>query len=257
MSIETYGAGGRTRVAARLIAGDAPLQKGRHLVLLPIPTTKDKEHINGTDILLSETLLRLDDSTAVIGYGMPNEYKEAVKRRGASILDLALDEPFLEENAYITAIGALGHIFTTEERIPEDISFGIVGYGRIGKALLRLLLFTGASVKVYTTHLTTHISLSECGVESVYTGDKYGYMYDFSGIDILINTAPKNMAGSMDESTRKDGFRIIELASGDNFSGVSGVTRLPALPERMFPESAGRAYYRAVKRFIQCEVDKN
>ena len=47
------------------------------------------------------------------------------------------------------------------------------------------------------------------------------------------------------------GVRVIELASGENFKGVSGVERLPAIPERMYPESAAGAYADAVKRRIR------
>ena len=81
--------------------------------------------------------------------------------------------------------------------------------------------------------------------------DDDGGIYDFSGIDILINTAPKDMSASFEGGRIPEGARVIELASGKNFKGVEGVENLPALPERMFPESAGRTYFDAASRFLK------
>ena len=74
--------------------------------------------------------------------------------------------------------------------------------------------------------------------------------YDFSGVDILINTAPKDMSKSFPEGKVLKGVRVIELASGDNFHGVEGIEALPSLPGKMYPVSAGRAYAEATLKFL-------
>ncbi len=256
MSIETYGAEGRTRAAARRLREEISLSSGRHFVLLPIPTTKDKKHIKGTDIPLEETLNTADKDTLIVGYSLPKEYKDSIAALGASVLDLSCDEEFLSENAYLTAIGALAFVLESERAVPKDLRIGIIGYGRIGKELLRLFLFLGASVCVYTTTPTTALKLGESGVYSVCIPKTGGGVCYFSNIDILINTAPTDITRLLGNRGEKD-IKIIELASGENFSGVEKVTRLPGIPEKMFPESSGCAYFEAIKRFIQCEVDKN
>lgn len=247
MSIETYGTGDRIRVAARL---SASLPTG-HLVILPVPTTKDKKTVFGTDVLLSETLVNVGEGSVVVGYGLPEEYKKKAEGLGAKLLDLSLCEDFLAENAHLTAIGTLAHVFKSEKKVPRDLRFGVVGYGRIGSRLVRMLLFFGARVKVYTTKVLTSINLGECGVDCACSLDTSDGKYDFSGIDILINTAPKDMTDAFENKKIPDGMRVIELASGDNFSGIEGVEKLPALPERAYPESAGREYFKAIEKFIK------
>ncbi len=259
MSIEAYGTGGRIRYAAKFTAEDASLQ-GRHFILLPIPTTKDKKHINGTSVPIYEALSGTEEGDTVVGYGVPREYTELVLSRGGRMLELSEDGEFLEENAYITAVGALGKLLAGGERCPRDTVYGIIGYGRIGRSLLRLLLFLEAKVTVYTTSEKTHISLTESGVESVLlkkdgnTAKKEAPVSHLDGIDILINTAPTDVPSLLGIERLPDGIEAVELASGDNFRDEK-VTRLPSLPEIMFPRSAGLAYYKCIKRFIQCEVD--
>ena len=43
---------------------------------------------------------------------------------------------------------------------------------------------------------------------------------------------------------------MIEVASGDNFAGVSGVVRLPSIPDRLYPESSAKLYFEGIKRHL-------
>lgn len=246
MNIETYGTGERLKAAARLSRNI----QSKHLVLLPVPTSRDKVHVSGTDILLSDTLVNVGVGSTVVGYGLPLDYRSMAESLGGVVLDLSLDEEFLKENSRITAVGALGYLLTTSKSSPDALRIGVVGYGRIGSWLVRYLLFLGAKVRVYTSKMLTSLDLGECGVDSVCVCDSGGGVYDFSGLDILINTAPKDMRDSFPLGKYSD-MRILELASGNNFDGVSGVERLPSLPEKMYPESAGAEYASAIERFLQ------
>ena len=247
MSIETYGTGQRLRFAAASLASQAVRE---HLVLLPIPSTRDGTHVTSTEIPLSETLVGVGQGSVVVGYGMPDSYIAEAAGLGALAFDLSRDEDFLLDNAYITALGTIGYILNTDARIPREIVFGVVGYGRIGSQLLRMLLFLGARAVVYTSRPLTHFELGECGVHSVCISGATLGKYDFSGVDILINTAPRDMTESFPEGRVPEGMRVIELASGKNFSGVEGVEPLPALPEKMYPISSGRAYADATLKFL-------
>ena len=246
MSIETYGMGERLEIAERYAR---PLSVFRHIVLLPVPTSRDAEHVTGTEILLSETLANVCEGSVVAGYLLPACYKKEVGKRGAHLLDLAIDEGFLARNAQLTAEGTLGYILTSDKRSITDIKFGVVGYGRIGSRLSEMLLFLGASVRVYSTRVSLCLELVESGVDAAVM-QKDGGVCDFSDIDILINTAPCDMRGHFLSGIR-DGMRVLELASGNNFDGLTGVEKLPALPERMYPESAGRTYFSALFDFIK------
>ncbi len=246
MNIETYGVGERMKYVSSL-ARDV---SAKHLVLLPIPTTKDKKHITNTDTTLWQTMLGVGEGSCVFGYGLPAEYKREAERVGGRVFDLALDEDFLEENARITALGAVGYLLTNSKSTLAAQKIGVIGYGRIGSELVRLLLFLGAKIKVYTSKILTRIDLGSCGVDSVSVSEWDEGVYDFSGLDILINTAPKDISAAFPFGRADGGMRIVELASGENFKGVEGVERLPALPDKMYPKSAAEAYVSAVKRLV-------
>ena len=242
MSIETYGTGERLKVAASL---SVPFGIERRIILLPVPTTRDGKTVTATDIELSDVVSGVGDNTYIFGYGIPEEVSRAAKEDGASVYDLSVDEDYLLDNASLTALGTLGYILTTSRSAVCDISFGIIGYGRIGEALSRLLLFLGAGVSVYTTREALRHSLGEMGIGARGMESPI----DLHGIDILINTAPRDMSLEFSHGLPL-GMRLIDLASGDNFKGVEGVERLPGIPERYFPESAGRTYASAIKRAL-------
>ena len=69
----------------------------------------------------------------------------------------------------------------------------------------------------------------------------------FSGLDILINTAPAHIL-SEDYKESLGGVRIIELASGDNIPPGLNYERMAAIPARMYPKSAGYTVARAILR---------
>ena len=84
MNLETYGTGKRLIEAARLCSR-LPIE---HLVLLPVPTTKDNVYITQTDIPLSRTLCNVGARSVLVGYGLPEEYKKDAEGRACAVLDL-------------------------------------------------------------------------------------------------------------------------------------------------------------------------
>ncbi|MBQ8688993.1 MAG: hypothetical protein IJ515_01355 [Clostridia bacterium] len=255
MKIENYGVGPRcAEVMRRLVVWDTeggiPEGVGR-IILLPIPTARDKIHITGTDRLVSEVLADVGEGDVVVGYGISADDTAYIAAVGAYCFDAAEDEVFLGENAEISALGALGYILTTSDKVPSDLTVGVIGYGRIGSALVRSLLFYGARVRVYTSKELTRVELGECAIDTVYMPRGEEIIPDIDFCDIIINTAPTPLAKSFPTGRVPDGVRVIELASGNNFSGVDGVEKQMSIPDKMYAKSAGRAYFQAIKRYIE------
>ena len=253
MKIEKYGVSERCNLAMQRLLflserGELPPSL-THAVLLPIPTARDGIHVTGTDRLLLEATRDVGEGSLVCGYGIPVGERERMRAAGAKVFDAMECEGFLLENSYISALGAMGYILTELKKVPREVSFGIVGYGRIGSALLEMLLFFGARVRVYTTRSETREALGRCGIESAATDLSDGV--GISGIDVLINTAPTSLTSFFPDGKIPDGIRVIELASGDNFGKIEGVERLPGIPDKMYPRSAGAAYSNAIENFIK------
>lgn len=247
MNIETYGKGERLRIAAEL---SSKIDTERHLILLPVPTTRDGVYIAGTDILLFDTLSNAGRKSLIVGYGLPKAYCDEARERGASLLDLSEDEEFLSENAYITAIATLGYIMNSEKRAVSDMKFLIIGYGRIGSRLSEILLFFGAKVKICSRRSLTRIELGECGADLISLDELLRSGAENIDADIIINTAPCELNSLFPSGRVPERMRALELASGKNFLKVSGVELLPSLPERIYPTSAAKTYVLALRRCL-------
>lgn len=245
MEICTFGVGGRQRACETALSEIKGSRYGR-LVLLPIPTTRDSEHVSSTDTPLGDILALVGGGVLVAGYNIPDELGERILSLGGEVYDAALDEDFLLENAEITAEGALGKILCDFKKAPRDMRVGIVGYGRIGKALTRLLLFFGARVKIYTRKESTRLYLAEHGVESSH-GESVG---DFLGLDLILNTAPAHFLCSEAVESLSESTVFVDLASGKNFEDTASVIKLSSVPDAMYPDTAGKIYARYISRHL-------
>lgn len=251
MEIITFGIGRRLMRAATVLSEFCSPSAFSRLVLLPIPTTKDGILVTGTDLPLEGIIPDVTQGTLVAGYGIPDYISERINSLGAYVYDAAGDEDFLLENAEVTAHGALGHILSDYSEDISEIKIGIIGYGRIGSALLRLLLFMGAEVRVYTTKPGVAKALGEDGVMcEIITGGT-----DWTKNELIINTAPAKLIDEKMLDGELKNTRILDLASGKIFPDLPGITKLSSIPEKMYPETAGKIYARCVKRAL-CEVKK-
>lgn len=252
MKIENYGVSPRCEWAMRRLVRHPWRCEGEigRILLLPIPTSRDGEHITGTDRLLGLCLSGLMPGELVVGYGISERDEALILSQNARLLDVAKDEVFQTENARLTALGTLGHVLTTNARAPDGLKIGVVGHGRIGSALVRLLLMHGAAVTVYTSSEVSQIELGALGIPTVYMPRGSEIIPNTDALDLIINTAPTPLGKTFGTAVPR-GQRVIELASGNNFEGVFGVERLMSIPDKMYPRSAGDAYFEAIIRYAE------
>ena len=240
----------RAQCLADFLKNSEAVSRYNKVYILPIPSSRDGVMIGGVDLTLGAFVDALCEGDLVLGYGLSRDIAERISSRGAVLCESLLDEAFLLENARLTAEATLGILASLGKRSLSDMRLGIVGYGRIGRALLSMLLYLGAHTLVYTGRDEVIFELSSLGVRAL------GYEeFDASEVDAIINTAPSDVfwRGS-GEALLRSGAQIIELASGDNFGdGTSRglkISKYPSLPSRMFPVSAGEAWARSVERFL-------
>ena len=244
MIIRTFGDSGRQRECEKRLA-----EKGseyQKLILLPIPTSRDGVTVTGTVADFSLVCDEVVPGTLVAGYNIPEQLAEGLIEKGAEIYDAGLDEQFLVENAEITARGALGKILCELKEDISGIKVAIVGYGRIGQRLSRLLLFLGADVTVFSRKEETCTELALAGVNARRLTENP----DFSDFLLIVNTAP---ACIMDTDSAREICRtakIMDLASGNNFPGVTEVIKLSSVPDSMYPITAGRIYARYISNYL-------
>jgi len=240
MNVEIFGEGERQKSARSVLREE--ISDFESVKLLPIPSSRDGEYITGTQLTFSELLNDAKAGDFVVGYGLPESFKTGLSEKGVEHYDACDDEEFLLENAYITAIGTLSYVLGSSKKIPRDLKFGIIGYGRIGACLARLLLFLGAGIKIFSSKKLTRVELGLYGIDSPEIELSDFNFLSVSELDFVLNTAPTNLSYLFPDKCVPDGMRVIDLASGDSFPGIKGVEYLPSLPGRLYPESAGKVY---------------
>lgn len=202
-------------------------------VLLPVPVKK---------YMLAE----LNGKLAFFGMG---DYKNGY--------DYMKNENYVLKNAVLTAEGAVSYIEenTTYSLLNKKIL--ILGYGRIGKALHRILNSYGAEITVCSRS-------EESKTLAKFNGAKHIHFEDLVGkndADIIINTVPHIVLTKKELSAVKSDALILDLAS---FPG--GVDMLvakslgievlngKAMPSRFTEKSAGYIIGEAVINIIEEEL---
>ncbi len=246
MEIRIIGAGERLLSAERILSLYGESLKHKRLIVLPVPTSKDKKYITGTAALIADIPDQCSEGVLVAGYEIPAAICTQISERGGEVCDAGRDEKFLSDNAALTANGALGRILVDFLKDISDLKIGIIGYGRIGSRLAERLLFLGAEVFVFTGNRETRLSLSTCGIKS----SLYGEWEDLLGCDLVINTAPARLMPDEILLELLNMGRLYDLASGNIFPKHPSVEKLSGLPEKMYPITAGRLYAEFILRHL-------
>lgn len=128
--------------------------KGASVLLLPLPASPDGVRINmplcqGAETpVFAQMLNVLDEKTLVIGGKFTPAMRDLAAAQGKEVIDYCKEEQFQLQNAIPTAEGALCILM---ERLPctiNGLSVAVTGFGRIARALARLLVAMGAEVTV-------------------------------------------------------------------------------------------------------------
>ena len=210
------------------------------ILLLPIPSTADGVHVRDTDVLLTSLGAPPYECGVIVCYGIDKAQRSAWAEAGVCVIELSRNEEYLAANSRLTAEAVLPDILATDGKAPCHLKIGIIGYGRIGQRLASLLAFLGARIRVFTSRSELSRDLCMLGISGIdslsISGD--GAADALLGLDVLINTAPARLIPHTAAGVLKN-TRIIELASGENFPPGITYERLPSLPAKRFPISAG------------------
>lgn len=164
------------------------------------------------------------------------------------------DEMLVMKNAYLTAEGTLAAIINNTQKALKGLKILILGYGRVGKALGKILTDIGGQVSVATSEVY-ELALAAISVDSVYTLSEY--QDDIGIFDCLVNTVPKMiLKGDLLQHIRKDAF-IIDLASLPGGIDIEAAEKLGlnvlhylGVPAKTAAITAGQYLYESVQRAL-------
>ncbi len=236
------------------------------ILLLPLPSTRDGRTVNtpfapelsiSFDELVS--LMRAHPDRLLFGGCLPLGLSDAVSALADArprVIDYDTDEALLLRNAYLTAEGALMLAMQESDRSLRGATAAILGYGRIGKLLARLLLSIGMEVTVCARRRESLQWAATDGCHPMKMGDATragGGLFPLCcGHPIIFNTVPEQILERELLLRLEPDTLLIDLASppfGAREADASEATqknglrylRAPGLPGRYAPRDAGHA----------------
>ena len=175
------------------------------------------------------------------------------KRWDLQYVNLWADETLLQENAYITAQGAVASALKQKKFSLNGAKCAVIGYGRIGRSLCEILLGAGTNVTVLSQTENKRRQARESGAAAC-GFDHAGEI--LKNAQYIFSTPPANVLDeNMLSSINKDAL-LMDLASPPygfdlekaRAMGVDAC-REPGLPDRYCPVSAARVLYHAIRRW--------
>lgn len=205
-------------------------------LLLPVPSIDTEGSILGGGPLAG-TLCQLPRDITVIG---GNLHHPALA--GYNTWDLLKNADYLSQNAHITACCAVQLAMDRLPVILTQLPVLVIGWGRIGKCLARLLRHNGAEVTVAARKESDRAMLRSLGYRAVDTAD-----LDTAPYQLIYNTVPVMLLPQCPGSGLK-----IDLASRLGLGGLD-VVWARGLPGRYAPESSGRLIAQTVLQTVKKE----
>lgn len=161
-------------------------------------------------------------------------------------IDLLQDPLYQAENAYITAECALEIALTHLSRTLRDCPVLIIGWGRIGRCLAKLLDALGAQVTISARRASDRAICQALG----YSGGEPNYLApQLDGFRLIFNTVPAPVF-TAEQLSRCENCVKIELASRQGLLGEDVITAR-GLPGIHMPESSGSLIARSCLRLMK------
>lgn len=161
---------------------------------------------------------------------------------GNRVYDYFSDENYVLQNAYLTAEGVVALLVTESPRSLFGARVLITGYGRIGRALARILRACGAEVTVCSRS-------KKSASEARFDGCRHIAFIDLqqkNKFDFVVNTVPSLVFGEAELQALPKEALLLDVASfPGGIDELSAKTlsvhylRAPALPARFSVQTAG------------------
>lgn len=205
-------------------------------------SAKKRTHIFAPNILLGlGNVAEVGDHEVVIGGKADEEVKAHFNSTDVKYFNMLGDEKFQARNSRLTAEGTLHVILSHALMALDEMSVLVIGFGRTGAAVARILRQVG--VKKLTVATTASLRPAYAFADEVIPVGSF----DFAHYDTVINTVPQHIIDDKAVLTFSPSALYIDLATKPAlnlcFAKYLGIDAeiYPALPAKTAPLSAARA----------------
>lgn len=218
------------------------------LIFMPIPCTADGIHLNvkySDDEIAAVDLLKFikPNTLVIMGKAAEDMYKAAMLG-GFRIVDIMKREDFAVLNSIPSAEGALQIAMENTDITIWDSRCMVLGFGRLGKVLTKLLISMGARVTATARKTEDLAWIDVFGAIPVYTDQIDNVLHEQ---DIIFNTIPALILKRERIAKLQNHCLIIDLASypgGVDFTAAKeyGINAVfcPGLPGKVAPFTAAK-----------------
>lgn len=184
---------------------------------------------------IKDILHDLPDNITVCGGNLNHDSLENYQ-----VIDLLKDPQYLAQNAYLTAEATLKILLSQLSCSLRECTVLILGYGRIGKALCKLMSSIGSHVTVAVRNDTDRAMINALGINAIDFQSANRYYVNYN---IVINTVPSPVLYVKEMNHEQI---MIDLASKRGIEG-DNVIIARGIPGIYLAESTGVL---AAKRFL-------
>lgn len=183
------------------------------IVLGPLPLSSNGEYINTpfseNKIAIDDLLNNIEGKTFIAG-SIKQEVYDKINGKNITVFDIVKREELAVLNAISTAEGAIQIAINETPRNVHGNNVLVLGFGRIGKVLSKMLDGIGAKVACEARKTTDLAWIKAYGYEPINLIELKEHLHKF---DIIINTIPYIvLTKEMLQEVKEDAL-IIDLAS--------------------------------------------
>lgn len=180
------------------------------ILIGPIPFSKDNIHIvSENNIEIEELTSKLNNKILIAG-NIKTDICEKLKNKNVQIIDLLSNEELAVLNSISTAEGAIKVAIEKTDYILTGANCLILGFGRIGKVLAKMLNGIGANVYCEARREADLAWIKAYGYNGIHLKKLKENLNRF---DIIFNTIPNIILDDQNLMNIKENALIIELAS--------------------------------------------
>lgn len=231
-------------------------------ILLPLPAFSDNGNISmpyGSEDITAGRLIKLasdNDIGLIFGGMMSAVFAEQCESVGIDCFDYYAEESFAVANAIPTAEGAIAIAMNELPITLNRSSALIVGYGRIGRVLAKLLKSLGVDVTVAARSQNAKAWIKAEGYRPIDISD----LCDFIGEgrpQVIYNTVPHRIIGENELKKLPGEGLIIDLASKPGGVDIEAAGALNSkviwalsLPGKVAPVTSGEIIAETVNDYL-------
>lgn len=208
-------------------------------------------HIFAPNVLIeAKTLADIEDGATVFYGRCLDEAKSLANSRDIRLLDFNSSERFQAVNSRLTAEGCLKTIIEHSQKSIAECHMLVLGFGRTGAAVSKILSKLDISFDVATTASKRPANAFAKRIIQMKE-------FDFTPYDVIINTVPSPIISDKELMSMKKDAVYIELASlcaiNLDYAKYLGIDAdiYPALPAKTCPYSAARAMFDFIEEAVK------